>query len=107
MAKKKKNIVFSTNPDFEYETESSEEQETLPPEEQELYVRMEKKGRGGKTVTLVKEFIGTSDDLEVLAKLIKSKCGTGGSVKDSEIIIQGDRTQKVKEILKKEGYKCK
>lgn len=107
MAKKKKNIVYSTNPDFEYEPEMVEEQETLPPEEQELYVRMEKKGRGGKTVTLVKEFVGTSEDLESLSKIIKSKCGTGGSVKDGEIIIQGDRTQKVKEILKKEGYKCK
>lgn len=105
--KKRIDVVYSTNPDFEYETQNDQEEETLPPEDQNLYVRMEKKGRGGKTVTLVKDFIGSEDDLQSLAKTVKSKCGTGGSVKDGEIVIQGDRVQQVKDVLKKEGYKCR
>jgi len=103
---KMKGIVYSTNPDYEYDY-GDEEQDTLPPSEQRLEVRREKKGRGGKQVCIIKNFIGTAEDLKDLGKLVKSKCGVGGSTKDGEIIIQGDMIQKVLEILHKEGYKAK
>ena len=98
------NVVYSTNPDFQYESIEEEEMETLPKNQQKLRVSIEKKGRGGKTVTLIRGFIGTEDDLKELGKLMKTKCGVGGSVKDEEIIIQGDHLQRLVEILKKEGY---
>ena len=98
------NVVYSTNPDFNYENIEEEEAETLPKNQQKLRVSMEKKGRGGKTVTLVKGFIGKEDDLKDLGKLLKSKCGVGGSVKEDEIIIQGDFKQRITELLKTEGY---
>ena len=98
------NVVFSTNPDFKYETIEEEENETLPKNQQKLIIFMEKKGRGGKTVTLVKGFIGTEEDLKELGKLLKTKCGVGGSVKDGEIIIQGDFKQRITDLLKSEGY---
>ena len=98
--------VYSTNPDFKFETEE-EETETLPNNKQQLIVSIDKKQRKGKTVTLVEGFIGKTEDLEALAKLLKTKCGVGGSAKDGEIVIQGDFKQKVKEILEKEGYKVK
>ena len=98
------NVVFSTNPDFKYETIEEEENETLPKNQQKLRIFMEKKGRGGKTVTLVKGFIGTEEDLKELGKLLKTKCGVGGSVKDGEIIIQGDFKQRITDLLKSEGY---
>ncbi len=110
MAKNKKNrinIVYSTDPDFNYDYEELEEQETLPPEQQKLKVTLDKKKRKGKTVTLISNFTGTEEDLKHLAKLLKNKCGTGGSAKDGEIIIQGDAREKIKAILKEEGYKIK
>ena len=102
--KERLNVVYSTNPDFTYETAEEEEAETLPKNQQKLRVSMEKKGRGGKTVTLIKGFIGSEDDLKDLGKLLKTKCGVGGSVKDEEIIIQGDFKQRIIDLLKAEGY---
>ena len=98
------NIVYSTNPGFGYETEDSEEDETLEKRQQKLRVAMEKKGRGGKTVTLIRGFVGAESDLKDLGKLVKTKCGVGGSVKEGEIIIQGDFKQRVIDLLKTEGY---
>ena len=98
------NVVYSTNPNFRYETSEEEETETLPKSQQKLRVSMEKKGRGGKTVTLIKGFVGTEDELKDLGKLLKTKCGVGGSVKDDEIIIQGDFKQRIIDLLKTEGY---
>lgn len=98
------NVVFSTNPDFNYEKMEEEEEATLPNNQQKLRVSMEKKGRGGKTVTLIKGFIGAEDDLKDLGKLLKTKCGVGGSAKEGEIIIQGDFKQRIIELLKAEGY---
>lgn len=102
--KERLNIVYSTNPDFEYFTDEKEENDTLPKQQQKLRVSIEKHHRGGKTATIVRNFIGTGSDLGELARLLKTKCGVGGSAKDGEIIIQGDIKDKVIEILKKEGY---
>ena len=99
------NVVYSTNPDYQYEVEQAEESDTLPPAQQRLRVQLDRRNRGGKTVTLVTGFVGTSDDLKELGKLLKSKCGVGGSAKDGEIIVQGDFKQKVAEILLQAGYK--
>lgn len=108
MAKKKfNNIVYSTNPDFQYEMDEEEVQDTLDPSEQLLYVSIDRKQRGGKEVTLVEGFVGHEDDLKDLGKLLKSKCGVGGSVKDGEILIQGNFRDKVCDLLAKEGYKTK
>lgn len=98
------NVVYSTNPDFSYEIEDEEEKTTLEPARQNLRVQLDRKNRGGKVVTLVTGFVGTDDDLKELGKLLKSKCGVGGSAKDGEIIVQGDFKLKVLELLKKEGY---
>lgn len=98
------NVVYSTNPNFQYETENREEAETLSPNQQKLRVQLDRKNRGGKVVTLVTGFVGTDDDLKELGRMLKSKCGVGGSAKDGEIIVQGDFKQKVIELLKKEGY---
>jgi translation initiation factor 1 len=110
MAKKEKktlhNIVYSTNQSFNYQINEREET-TLPPQQQELRVMISKKGRGGKTVTLIIGFIGKDDDLQVLGKRLKSKCGVGGSAKDGEIILQGDIREKVLALLIQEGYKAK
>lgn len=97
-------IMYSTNPDFQYETNEEIEEETLPKEKQVLRVALDKRNRGGKVVTLITGFRGTTADLEALGKLLKVKCGVGGSAKDGEIIVQGDFRQKVEEILRKEGY---
>lgn len=97
-------VMYSTNPDFKYETEEEPEEETLPKDKQKLYIALDKRNRGGKMVTLVTGFRGTSEDLEALGKMLKVKCGVGGSAKEGEIIIQGDFRQKVAEILVKEGY---
>ena len=98
------NVVYSTNPDYQYENIGEEEAETLPKSQQKLRVSMEKKGRGGKTVTLIRGFIGTEDDLKDLGKLMKTRCGVGGSAKDGEIIIQGDFKQRIIDLLKAECY---
>lgn len=108
MGKKKKNkigVMYSTNPDYDFEFE--QEEETLEPNEQYLEVWIDKKHRGGKVATLVKGFVGTESDLKDLGKLLKSKCSVGGSAKDGEIIIQGNMRDKVMEILDKEGYNYK
>jgi translation initiation factor 1 len=108
MAKKdKKNIVYSTNPNYEYEFDEDEVMETLPPQKQTLKVMIDKKQRKGKAVTLIAGFVGSNDDLKDLGKFLKSKCGVGGSVKDREILIQGDHRDKIIEILNKENYKTK
>ena len=98
------NVVYSTNPDFNYECIEEEQAETLPKNQQKLRVGIEKKGRGGKTVTLIKGFIGSEEDLKDLGKLLKTKCGVGGSAKEGEIIIQGEFKQRIIELLKAEGY---
>ena len=105
--KERLGTVYSTNPDFKYHLEGDEEVETLPKEKQLIYISLDAKQRKGKTVTLVQNFIGKTEDLEILAKLLKTKCGVGGSAKDGEIVIQGDFKQKIKELLEKEGYKVK
>ena len=102
--KKRIGVVYSTNPDYEYSDDSQEEADTLPKNQQKLRLNIERAGRGGKTVTLVKGFVGSDKDINALCKLLKQKCGVGGSVKDGEIIIQGDHRQRLVEILKKEGF---
>lgn len=98
------NVVYSTNPDFHYDTEEEEEIATLDKAKQKLRVMLDRKNRGGKVVTLITGFIGTDDDLKELGRLLKSKCGVGGSAKEGEIIIQGDFKAKIIEFLVKEGY---
>ena len=106
-AKKREGIVYSTDPSFAYKEPSSEENNTLPASQQLLYVWLESKGRNGKTVTLIKGFKGKVTDLEELAGYLKKVCGTGGSVKDGEIIVQGDFREKVIAYLTAKGYKAK
>lgn len=96
--------MYSTNPDFQYDKEEEEVEDTLPKEKQQLRISLDKRNRGGKAVTLVTGFRGTTADLEALGKFLKVKCGVGGSAKDGEIIVQGDVRPKVLEILQKEGY---
>ncbi len=98
------NIVYSTNPDFNYENEENEIQETKSPEKQQLRIQLDKRNRNGKAVTLVTGFVGNEDDLKILEKQLKTKCGVGGSSKNGEILIQGDFRQKVLDFLQKEGY---
>ena len=105
MSKKKnklKGVMYSSNPDFVFEYEN-DQIETLPPKEQNLKICIDKH-RAGKIAVIIKEFVGTTEDLKSLGKLLKSKCGVGGSVKKGEIIIQGNIRDKVMEILKKEGF---
>jgi len=105
--KKRLGVVYSTNPDFQYETASGTEAETLPPGRQRLIVGIDRRNRGGKQVTLVTGFVGTSDDLKELGRTLKVKCGVGGAAKDGEITIQGDFRDKVTALLKEMGYNAK
>lgn len=100
-------MVYSTNPNFKYDIEEEETVETLPPDKQKLIVRLDKKGRAGKQMTAVEGFIGADEDLQVLAKFLKTKCGVGGTAKEGMILIQGDLRDKITEILNKEGYRVK
>ncbi|KAB2918213.1 MAG: translation initiation factor [Bacteroidetes bacterium] len=107
MSNKNKNklgIMYSTDPDFEYNEESTEETNTLPPQQQRLRVMLDKKNRAGKAVTLVTGFVGTNDDLEALGKKLKNLCGSGGSAKDAEILVQGDHRDKILKWLLDNGY---
>lgn len=104
--KERVGVVFSTNPDYEYQYEGEEaEAVTLEPGKQKLVVKIDRHARGGKQVTLVTGFVGTDDDLQALGKRLKSKCGVGGSAKEGKILIQGDFREKVIDLLNKEGYK--
>lgn len=105
--KSKKNrigIVYSTNDDFDYTYREDSEPETLPPGQQKLYVSLDRKNRKGKEVTLVEGFVGASADLQELGKTLKSKCGSGGSAKDGEILVQGNHVRKVADLLAEMGF---
>jgi translation initiation factor 1 len=107
MSKKEKsrvNVVYSTNPDFQFQHEAEDEPDTLANNQQRLYVSIDRKQRAGKEVILIEGFTGTEDDLKDLGKLLKSKCGVGGTVKDNEILIQGNFKDKIYDLLVKEGY---
>jgi translation initiation factor 1 len=109
MSNKNKNrdgIVFSTESNFEYESFNNDDAETLPNQQQDLRIFLDRKG-GGKMVSRVNGFVGKFDDLEELAKSLKKHCGVGGSVKDGEILIQGDHREKIVLFLTKQGYKSK
>lgn len=97
-------LMYSTDPDFELPSDN-EETDTLPPQQQKLMIRLETKQRGGKKATLIKGFIGKVDDIEALCKQLKNHCGTGGSIVEGEMLIQGDQVQKVKSYLQSKGYK--
>jgi translation initiation factor 1 len=105
--KNRKGVVYSTSNDFEYSYEEDEQAATLPPQQQNLRVMIDRKQRKGKEVTLVTGFVGTDDDLKELGKILKTKCGVGGSAKDSEIIIQGNQKEKALKLLLEMGYKAK
>ena len=107
MKQNRTGVVYSTNPDFTYQNNEPTEATTLPPQQQQLRVQLDKKQRGGKQVTLVTGFVGTDADLQALGKLLKTKCGVGGSAKDGEVVVQGDFRDKVLEVLLNEGYKAK
>ncbi|WPR76973.1 translation initiation factor [Algoriphagus sp. NG3] len=105
--KKRDGVVYSTSDEFEFQTDSEETEETLPINQQNLKVLLDKKARAGKKVTLIEGFIGTDEDLKELGKMLKNKCGVGGSAKDGKILIQGDHRDKVVQVLLACGYKAK
>ena len=102
--KNRQGIMYSTNPDFAYRTDEATGEQTCPQEKQSLRIALDKRNRGGKIVTLITGFRGTDDDLTTLSKMLKVKCGVGGSAKDGEIILQGDFRQKAFDLLLAEGY---
>lgn len=103
--KERLNVVYSTNPDFCYETQNTTPDiETLPPDRQKLRVQLDRKNRGGKVVTLVTGFTGSDNDLKELGKWLKTRCGVGGTAKDGEIVVQGDFKQRVVDLLREKGY---
>ncbi|MCF2504047.1 translation initiation factor [Dyadobacter sp. CY107] len=107
MSKKNRTgVIYSTNPDFEYNDSGADEPDTLPPAQQDLRIWLDRKG-GGKVITIVKGFIGTNADMEALGKQLKALCGSGGTVKDQEVQIQGDHRDKVINWLVGKGYKAK
>lgn len=99
-------VVFSTNPDYNYETSNEAEQETLAPAKQNLKIWLDRL-KGGRVATVVRGFVGSDDDLSALGKELKKSCGVGGTAKDGEIIIQGDHRDRVLELLTNAGYRCK
>ena len=105
--KKRLGVVYSTDPGFKFESEGPEFHETLPPRQQKLYVRLDRKNRKGKTVTLIEGFVGRDEDLKSLAKELKSKCGVGGSARDGEILIQGDFRDRIIKMLEEKEYQVK
>jgi len=105
--KKRLGVVYSTNSEYQFETGKAKTQQTLPPDQQLLYVRLDRKNRKGKTVTLVDGFEGTEEDLKLLGKELKSRCGTGGSAKDGEILVQGDFRERIITLLVDKGFKVK
>ncbi len=105
--KKRLGMVYSTNPDYAFETDGKEEQETAKPGQQQLYVKLDRKNRKGKSVTLIEGFVGTENDLKELGKELKSKCGVGGSAKDGLILLQGDFRDRVLTLLKEKGFNVK
>jgi translation initiation factor 1 len=105
--KKRLGTVYSTDPNFKFQHNMQEEADTLPANQQKLLVFADSKQRKGKIVTIVQGFVGKAEDLEKLSKSLKTQCGTGGSAKDGEIIIQGDLKQKVSGFLTKAGYNVK
>lgn len=105
--KKRLGLVYSTNPDFKFNTENEEEQESLNPNQQQLYVSLDRKNRKGKSVTLIVGFTGTEEELKSIAKELKSKCGVGGSTKNGEILIQGDFRERIIALLKEKGFNVK
>ena len=105
--KERLGVVFSTNPEFKFDQGNEDKNDTLIPSKQRLRVTIDKKQRKGKTVTLIQGFIGTEDDLKALGKILKTKCGVGGTVKDGEIIIQGEFPEKIREILHSLEYGIK
>jgi translation initiation factor 1 len=105
MAKKDKLNFYSTNPDFVWNDGEDEQVETLEPQQQKLRVQIDRKQRGGKEVTLITGFVGTDEDLQALGKILKTKCGVGGSAKDGEMIVQGNQVAKVLALLIEMGYK--
>jgi translation initiation factor 1 len=105
--KKRDGVVYSTSDSFEYNLGDGDASETLAANQQKLRILLDKKSRAGKQVTLVEGFVGSEDDLKELGKLLKSKCGVGGSAKDGEILIQGDHRDKVLQVLLTAGYGAK
>lgn len=105
--KQRLGVVFSTNPDFQYQTQQEESVQTLEPGRQNLRVSIDRRARAGKQVTLVSGFVGTEEDLGELGRLLKTRCGVGGSAKDGEILVQGDHRDRIVKILTDLGYKAK